>query len=134
VRLLVKDLCRLYRSTPALHRYDFDWQGFEWIDCHDSEQSVLSFLRKGDDNELVVVLLNMTPVARKEYRIGLPLEGRYREIINSDSAYYGGTNMGNGEAPLSTEPTPWMNHPQSLSLILPPLSAIALQYEGKDAY
>jgi 1,4-alpha-glucan branching enzyme len=128
---LVKDLCRFYRSTPALYRYDFDWQGFEWVDCHDSEQSVLSFLRKGDEDEMVVVILNLTPVPRENYRIGLPLEGQYREVINSDSTYYGGSNMGNGETPLLTEATPWMNHPYSLCLTLPPLSAIAFIYEGE---
>jgi 1,4-alpha-glucan branching enzyme len=127
---LIKDLCQLYRTTPALHRYDFDWQGFEWIDCHDSEQSVLSFLRKGNEDELVVVILNLTPVPRENYRIGLPLEGQYREIINSDSAYYGGSNMGNGEEPLLTEALPWMNRPCSLRLSLPPLSTLAFRYEG----
>jgi 1,4-alpha-glucan branching enzyme len=126
---LIKDLCHLYRTTPALYRYDFDWQGFEWVDCHDSEQSVLSFLRKGDDDEIVVVILNLTPVPRENYRIGLPLEGQYREVINSDSVFYGGSNMGNGEAPLLTEEKPWMNHPYSLRLTLPPLAAIAFQYE-----
>ncbi len=132
MQLLVKDLCYIYRSTPALHRYDFDWQGFEWIDCHDSDQSILSFLRKGNDDELVVIMLNMTPVVREEYRVGLPLEGKYREIINSDSEYYGGSNLGNGESPLFTEPVPWMDRPHSVSLVLPPLSAIVLQYEGKN--
>jgi 1,4-alpha-glucan branching enzyme len=132
IQQLIKDLCQLYRTTPALYRYDFDWQGFEWIDCHDSEQSVLSFLRKGDGDEMIVVIMNLTPVPRESYRIGLPLEGQYREVINSDSTYYGGSNMGNGEDPLLTETIPWMNHPYSLGLTLPPLSTIALQYEGEQ--
>jgi 1,4-alpha-glucan branching enzyme len=132
VQKLVKDLSYLYRTTPALYRYDFDWRGFEWIDCNDSEQSVLSFLRKGNDNELIVVLLNLTPVPREEYRIGLPLEGSYREIINSDSSYYGGSNLGNGAEPIVSEPIPWMNKPYSMRLILPPLSAIVFEFIDGD--
>jgi 1,4-alpha-glucan branching enzyme len=131
IQKLVKDLSHLYRTTPALYRYDFDWQGFEWIDCHDSEQSVLSFLRKGDDDEMVVVIMNLTPVPRESYRIGLPLQGQYREVINSDSTYYGGSNMGNWEAPLLTEVKPWMGRPYSLCLTLPPLSTIVFRYEGE---
>ncbi|MEJ2611274.1 MAG: 1,4-alpha-glucan branching protein GlgB [Candidatus Thiodiazotropha sp.] len=126
---LVKDLCHLYKSTPALYRYEFDWQGFEWIDCHDSEQSVLSFLRRGDDDELLVVILNLTPVPREDYRIGLPKSGGYKEVFNSDSEYYGGSNLGNGYELLQSESIAWMNQSCSVSLTLPPLSAIALQYE-----
>jgi 1,4-alpha-glucan branching enzyme len=128
---LVRDLCHLYRTTPALYRYEFDWPGFEWIDCHDSEQSILSFLRKGDGEEIVVVVLNLTPVPRENYRIGVPLAGGYREVINSDSEYYGGSNMGNGPVPLGAEPTPWMNHPYSLNLTLPPLATVVFSYEGE---
>jgi 1,4-alpha-glucan branching enzyme len=128
---LVRDLCHLYRATPALFRYEFDWPGFEWIDCHDAEQSILSFLRRGDDKEIVVVIINMTPVPRENYRIGVPLAGGYREMVNSDSEYYGGSNMGNGSTPLGAEAKPWMNHPYSLNLTLPPLATIVLNYEGE---
>jgi len=131
MRLLTKDLCHLYRMTPALYRYEFDWQGFDWIDCNDAQQSVLSFLRKGDGNEIIVVVLNLTPVPREDYRIGVPLAGRYLEILNSDSKYYGGSNMGNGPHALVAENKPWMNRPYSLSLILPPLAAIVLNFEGE---
>jgi 1,4-alpha-glucan branching enzyme len=126
VQLLVKDLNRLYRETSALHYYEFDWRGFEWIDCHDSENSVLSFLRRSD-NGFVVVIVNLTPVPRTGYRIGVPEGGEYREIFNSDSAFYGGSNLGNGDHPLIAEPTPWMNRSHSLSLTLPPLAGIVLQ-------
>jgi 1,4-alpha-glucan branching enzyme len=129
---LTQDLCHLYRNTPALYRYDFDWRGFEWIDCNDSEQSVLSFLRKGDDGELVVVLLNLTPVPREGYRIGLPFEGSYREIMNSDSVYYGGSNLGNGANPILSESIPWMGKPYSMRLTLPPLSAIVFEFIDDD--
>ncbi len=127
---LVKDLNRLYATTPALHRYEFDWQGFEWIDCHDSAQSVLAFMRKGNGDELMVVVVNLTPVPRQGYRIGVPRAGSYREVLNSDSTFYGGSNLGNGMEPLRAEPKPWMNRPHSLVLTLPPLAAVVLRYEG----
>ncbi len=131
MRRLTRDLCHLYRSTPALYRYEFDWSGFEWIDCHDAQQSILSFLRKGDGEEIAVVIVNLTPVPRENYRIGVPLAGRYREIMNSDSEYYGGGNIGNGSSHLWAEAIPWMNHSYSLNLILPPLSVIVFSYEGE---
>ena len=126
VQLLVKDLNRLYQRTPALYRYEFDWRGFEWIDCHDSENSVLSFLRRSDD-EFVIVVINLTPVPRTGYRIGVPQAGEYREIFNSDSGFYAGGNLGNGDHPLIAEALPWMNRTHSLSLTLPPLAGIVLQ-------
>ena len=130
---LVRDLAHLYRSTPALYRYEFDWQGFDWIDCHDNTQSVLSYVRLGDSGEISVVVLNLTPVPRYNYRIGVPEEGSYREVVNSDSAYYGGSNVGNGPAPMSTEAKAWMDRPCSLNLTLPPLAAIVLAYEGTES-
>jgi len=122
---LVGDLNRLYRDEPALHRYDFEHQGFEWIDCHDSAQSIVSYLRKSDDDYRLVIL-NFTPVPRHHYRIGVPDDGLYEEILNSDSAHYGGSNTGNGHA-IQAEPTPWMGHPWSISLTLPPLGALVLR-------
>ncbi len=131
VQRLVRDLNKLYLESPALYRYEFEWQGFEWIDCHDAQQSVLSFIRKGDGDELMAVVLNLTPVPRDGYRIGVPLPGDYREVLNSDSAYYGGSNLGNGMAPLRAEARPWMNRDYSLVLTLPPLAGIVLRYEGE---
>ncbi|GAB6042377.1 1,4-alpha-glucan branching protein GlgB [Endothiovibrio diazotrophicus] len=124
---LVKDLNRLYRESPALHRHDFDSHGFEWIDCHDAQQSVLSFLRKGAEGEELVVVLNLTPVPRHDYRVGVPSGGAYREVLNSDSAYYGGSDVGNGSDPLIAEEQPWMNRPFSVPLTLPPLAAVVLE-------
>ena len=92
---LVQDLNRLYRDAPALHRCEFDWQGFEWIDCHDSQQSVLCFMRRAGE-AFVVVVVNLTPVPRHGYRIGVPRPGRYQEMLNTDAAVYGGSNLGNG--------------------------------------
>ena len=128
---LTRDLCNLYRSTPALFRYEFDWQGFDWIDCNDAQQSILSFLRKGDEGEIAVVIVNLTPVPRENYRIGVPQGGRYREALNSDSEFYGGSNLGNGPAPLEAEPMPWMDRPYSLSLTLPPLASVVFLYDGE---
>ena len=117
------DLNRLYAEIPALHAQDFNEAGFEWIDCHDASQSVLSYLRRSGD-DFVLVIFNFTPVPRHDYRIGVPLAGLYEEIFNSDSTYYGGSNVGNG--PLRSEDTPWMGRPHSLSLTLPPLGGIVL--------
>ncbi|MEO8417841.1 MAG: 1,4-alpha-glucan branching protein GlgB [Methylophilaceae bacterium] len=127
---MVKDLNHLYRRSPALYRNEFDWQCFEWIDCHDHEQSILSFLRKGEGDEIMVVVVNLTPVPRLGYRIGVPLEGKYREVFNSDSAYYGGGNVGNGPDALVTEDQPWMERPCLLVLSVPPLGVIWLAFDG----
>ena len=126
---MVRDLNKLYQGSAALHRYEFDWQGFEWIDCNDAQQSVISYLRKGHDGELMVVVINLTPVTRHNYRIGVPLPGGYREVFNSDSEFYGGSNVGNGCHPLPAEELNWMNRSHSLSLTLPPLAGIVLAYE-----
>jgi len=128
---MVRDLNHLYQSRPALHLNEFDWNGFEWIDCHDAQQSVISYLRKGRDNEWMVVVLNLTPVPRHNYRIGVPSPGRYREVFNSDSELYGGSNVGNGSEPLHTDDWSWMNRAHSLMLTLPPLSGVVLAYEGQ---
>lgn len=119
------DLNHLYRSIPALHQLDFDHQGFSWIDCHDAEQSIISYIRRGLDNSFAIIVLNFTPVPRHNYRIGVPQSGCYRELLNSDAACYGGSNLGNGHL-LQSEELAWMNQPHSLSLTLPPLSGIIL--------
>ena len=126
VQNLVRDLNRLYRSEPALHRYDFESQGFDWIDCHDSAQSVISYQRRADP-DILITALNFTPVVRTQYRLGVPETGRYRVLLNSDSSFYGGSNT--GEQTLSTDPTPWMGHPCSILLTLPPLAGVILKRE-----
>ncbi|MDO9372389.1 MAG: 1,4-alpha-glucan branching protein GlgB [Gammaproteobacteria bacterium] len=127
VHSLVGDLNRLYRQSSALHRYDFEVQGFEWIDCHDAAQSVVSYMRKSEQENLVVVL-NFTPVPRHGYRLGVPYAGYYQEIFNSDSAYYGGGNLGN--AGIQAEPTPWMGRPYSIYISLPPLAGAVFRHLG----
>ncbi|MBF0256731.1 MAG: 1,4-alpha-glucan branching protein GlgB [Gammaproteobacteria bacterium] len=127
---LVKDLNGIYHNNPALYHYEFDWQGFEWIDCSDAAHSILIFLRKGARGESLVVALNLTPEVREGYRIGLPQGGNYRELFNSDSEYYGGSNLGNGPDLLTADEKPWMNRPYSIELTLPPLAGIVLQPVG----
>ncbi len=122
---LLTDLNRLYRELPALHQRDFDPDGFRWIDCHDAEQSVISFCRHGDD-QVVVAVFNFTPVPRYDYRIGLPCGGEWVECMNTDATVYGGSNVGNLGAVVG-EAQPWMSHPFSAALTLPPLGAIMLQ-------
>mgnify|MGYP000727551026 FL=1 len=124
MQTLVKDLNKMYVKHPALFQHDFDNEGFEWIDCHDVEQSIISFTRK-TETETLIVILNFTPVLRESYRIGVPNPGTYYEIFNSDSEYYAGSNSGNGQ--ITTEATPWMNQDQSINLTIPPLAGIVLK-------
>jgi 1,4-alpha-glucan branching enzyme len=125
---LVGDLNHLYRHQPSLHRNNFSEAGFEWIDCHDATQSIISYLRK-DGDDFTIALLNFTPVPRLNYQIGVPRAGRYREVLNSDSTYYGGSNVGNG-IELHSSPQSWMGRPYSLHLALPPLGGIVLRWTG----
>jgi 1,4-alpha-glucan branching enzyme len=122
---LTSDLNRFYRDEPALHDLDFSVEGFRWIDCHDADHSVVSWVRQARDGRHVVVVLNFTPVPRQGYRLGVPAAGTYLERINTDSAHYGGSDLGNGGG-VTTEPQPWMGLPASLVLTLPPLAALVL--------
>ncbi len=117
------DLNHLYARNPALHRHEFEPEGFQWIDCNDREQSVLSFLRLGGGQALVVVL-NFTPEPRRGYRVGVPAAGRYRVLLNSDSAHYGGANLGSVEA--VAHPGGWHQQSCALTLDLPPLGGMIL--------
>ncbi|MFZ5536170.1 MAG: 1,4-alpha-glucan branching protein GlgB [Pseudomonadota bacterium] len=126
VQRLIGDLNRLYRHLPALHVRDFDWNGFRWIDCGDAAQSVLSYLRQ-DSERKVVVVLNFTPLPREDYRVGVPAPGRYRVLLNTDAALYGGSNIGPTAA--EAEATGWNGLPFSIRLTLPPLGALILQTE-----
>jgi 1,4-alpha-glucan branching enzyme len=123
VQQLVADLNRLYVGQPALHRHEFEPEGFRWIDCSDREQSVLAFQRMGSGQELLVVL-NFTPQPRHGYRIGAAQGGRYRVLLNSDSHHYGGANQGSRD--LHTQGVPWHGQSCSLVLDLPPLAGLIL--------
>jgi 1,4-alpha-glucan branching enzyme len=127
LRQFVKDLNGVYHRERALHEVDFDGHGFQWIDCNDSDNSVVSFIRRSDDGgEFVVAILNFTPVPRDGYRIGVPAGGAYVELINSDSEIYGGGNVGNGGV-VFTEPIAAHGHADSLRLALPPLGCLLLK-------
>ena len=128
LRHLLAELNRLYTSYQALYFRDFEHQGFEWIDCHDASQSVLSYIRRHDDSFLVIVL-NFTPVPRHDYRLGVPVNGFYRELLNSDSSYFGGSNLGNASG-VQAEALSWMGRPYSIKLNLPPLAGLILEVQG----
>ncbi len=128
IQNLTADLNTVYRNEPALHQVDFDWHGFEWLDCSDADASVLSFLRRAKDSgDFIAVVSNNTPVLREDYRVGVPELGFYREILNTDSERYGGTNVGNLGG-VHAEAIPWGNHPYSINLRLPPLAAVYFKH------
>jgi 1,4-alpha-glucan branching enzyme len=127
LRRFVADLNQLYQSQPALHQVDFDPRGFEWIDFHDWEQSVVCFLRRAKNpDDFVVVACNFTPQPRKGYLVGVPEGGAYRELLNSDSEHYGGSNLGNSGG-VEAQPWPCHGRPYSLRLTLPPLAVVILK-------
>jgi 1,4-alpha-glucan branching enzyme len=123
----VRDLNTLYRGRASLHESDFNSEGFEWVDCKDSQRSVISFLRRGRSaNEQILFVCNFTPVVRENYRVGVPLEGDWKEILNSDAPLYGGSGQGNFGR-LSTIPLPIHGRPFTLNMRLPPLGVVAFQ-------
>ncbi|HEV8614974.1 MAG TPA: 1,4-alpha-glucan branching protein GlgB [Methylomirabilota bacterium] len=127
VQRLVRDLNHLYRAEPALHEQDCDPAGFQWIDCCDAEQSVVSFLRRArDPDDFVLVACNFTPVPRHGYRVGVPRPGFYRELLNTDATTYGGSDVGN-QGGIPSEPVPWQGQPHSLIVTLPPLAVLFLK-------
>ena len=132
VQRLVRDLNHLYRQHPALHARDDEPGGFGWIDVQDRSQSVFSFARYGSTGAPpIVVVCNMTPVVRHDYRLGVPQGGAWKEILNTDAACFGGSGVGNGGGVVS-EPVPSHGHATSLSLVLPPLAVLWLQPDGSE--
>lgn len=124
LRHLVRDLNHLHQSMTALYELDFQGEGFEWIDLHDNEQSILCYLRKGKrPGDQVVVAMNFTPVVREGYRLGVPEPGFYQEVLNSDAEIYGGSNLGNAGG-VHSDPVPWMGRSHSIRITLPPLGAV----------
>jgi 1,4-alpha-glucan branching enzyme len=122
VQRAIADLNRLYVQQPALHRYDFEPRGFSWLDCDDARHSTLSFARWADDQHLIIAL-NFTPVPRPGFRLGVPHNGHYREIFNSDSGHYGGGNLGNGLGAHAAA-VPWHGQAHSIEVSLPPLAGV----------
>jgi 1,4-alpha-glucan branching enzyme len=124
---LVGDLNALYRREPSLYEVEFENAGFQWVECNAADDSVLIYMRKAKDpRDFLIVCLNFTPVVRGGFRIGVPYPGAYREVLNSDSEYYGGTNVGNNDR-LHAKPIAFHGQPQSLSATLPPLGALVLK-------
>jgi 1,4-alpha-glucan branching enzyme len=130
IQSLVRDLNRIYRSEPALHEIDFEPAGFEWIEPNDADRNVLAFTRrpKGEGRPVVCVC-NLSPVPREAYRLGLPRGGRWRELLNTDSTFYGGSDVGNLGAIVANGPA-WHERPQSAELRLPPLGVVWLVPEA----
>ena len=129
IRRLIRDLNHLYRTEPALHEADLDWSGFQWIDFNDTDNSVIAYLRTSPTTKSsIVCVCNLTPVPRHHYRIGVPEAGWYRELINTDSFCYGGSNVGNSGGVHSTE-SPSHSYPHTLTLSLPPLAVLMLKRE-----
>ena len=127
IQTLIRDLNRLYRSRKELHERDCEPEGFAWIDCNDSDGSVISYLRRGyDPDRFLVMVCNFTPVVRTGYRVGVPKGGSYREVLNTDSSYYAGSNVGNAGA-IAADGPPTHGHDQSLALTLPPLATLILE-------
>ena len=123
----VSALNALYRREPALHEVDASWEGFEWIDFSDADHSVISFVRRAKDpGDQVIVACNFTPVPRLDYRIGLPVDGAYAEILNSDAQEFGGSGVGNPHGVMA-EPMPWQNCRHSATVNLPPLGVVFLK-------
>src|SRR5687767_5901517 len=128
VQRWLADLNRVYRAEPALHRTDFTGEGFRWVQRGDWDASVLAFLRLAENANPVLVVCNFTPVARHNYRVGVPRGGRWREILNSDAQYYGGSGVGN-QGGAEAQPMPYEEYNQSLTLTLPPLAVLVFKPE-----
>ena len=127
MQALVRDLNRAYRETPALWEVDFDGAGFSWLEPNDAAANVFAFARFGAGaTPPLVCLLNLSPVPREAYRVGLPRGGTWHEILNTDATRYSGTGIGNSGA-VEAEPTPWNNQPFSATVTLPPLAGVWLR-------
>ncbi len=127
LQALARELNRLYRAHPALYQVDFHYSGFEWVDFHDWENSVIAFLRRAEDpSDFLLFCCNFTPVPRRGYEFGVPEEGFYEEILNTDSELFGGSNLGNGGL-VSSRPIPRHNRPHSIAVTLPPLAVVAFR-------
>ena len=131
IQKLVDDLNNLYKREPALWRNDFDEYGFQWIDCDDNKNSVISFMRREKtDGEWLVIVANFTPQNHSNYRIGVPVDGFYEEIFNTDASQYGGSNLGNMGGK-STDLYNIHGYENSIDLCLPPLSVLVLKHKSK---
>ena len=125
---LARDLNFMLQGFGCLHEIDFSWEGFEWIDLHDWEHSMLFTLRKGKDpDDLMVCGFNFTPVPYTGYRMGVPKAGTWEEVLNTDSTIYSGSGVGNPRF-IKSEPQSWQGRDQSIPVIVPPLGAVYFRY------
>jgi 1,4-alpha-glucan branching enzyme len=132
LRRWVRDLNTFYRGQPSLYEVDFEPSGFEWVDCGDSERSVISFLRRARNlPDVTLFICNFTPVPRHNYRVGAPVNGDWREALNSDALIYGGSGEGNSGR-VEADPLPFHGRPYSLTLTVPPLGVLVLRPGGRD--
>lgn len=125
IQQLNRDLNDLYQSQEALYTLDFEPAGFEWLECQDADQSLLSFIRRGINHTFAIIVLNFTPVPRIGQRIGVPVAGEYKEVLNTDSAHYGGSNVRNPDI-MQSENIAWMNQHHSLTITIPPLAGLVI--------
>ena len=133
LRRWVRDLNHLYRAEPALFELDFDGRGFEWIDFHDSENSVISYLRRDESgHSALAVVCNFTPVPRNNHRVGVPTDGFWKEILNSDAKDYGGSGQGNMGGVEASPASFYGRFDYSLSVTLPPLSILVFKHQKAD--
>jgi 1,4-alpha-glucan branching enzyme len=129
----VRDLNTFYRGVPSLHELDFNPAGFEWVDCKDFQRSVISFLRRGQSPEdQILFVCNFTPIPRQNYRVGVPREGYWKEVLNSEALLYGGSGQGNLGG-ISSVPLPIHGRPFSLNMTLPPLGMVAFRPKSRSA-
>ena len=127
LQTLARELNRFYRANPALYQVDFHQEGFEWLDFHDWENSIIAFIRRAEDPaDFLIFCCNFTPVPRQGYEFGVPEEGFYEEVLNTDSELFGGSNMGNGGL-VSSRPVPKHNRPNSIAVTLPPLAVVVFK-------
>jgi 1,4-alpha-glucan branching enzyme len=131
VQALVRDLNGLLRECAALHQLDFSAEGFEWISHGDAAHSVIAFVRRGvAARSLLLVVCNFTPVPRRHWRVGVPRGGRWRERVNTDSAYYGGSNVGTALGVADAQPVAWDGRGDSILIELPPLATVMFEWLG----
>jgi 1,4-alpha-glucan branching enzyme len=124
LQYFVSELNKFYRQSPSFFEIDFSWEGFEWIDLHDADNSIMSFLRKGKDpSDRVLCVLNLTPVPRENYRLGVPFPGEYELVLNSDAEVFGGSNYQNVQT-VQSDAIHWHGRENSIHLRLPPLCAL----------
>jgi 1,4-alpha-glucan branching enzyme len=127
LQTLARELNRLYRAEPAMYEVDFHWSGFEWVDFHDVDHSIIAFLRRAQDPEdFLLFCCNFTPVPQQGYRFGIPAPGFYKEIFNTDAAMFGGSNMGNVSG-VASEPIKSHNYGHSIRVVLPPLAVVVFK-------